>query len=116
MSRQRSRRIYESISWNLLFVSVASTLLARSRNNAGSVLEKNNEVRRFAVQQTRLAKQKQLRRGCIQSRLRSDFTMPEAGGSVQFKKSMLRIGGKGARPNACWLSTGGTACYLRSSQ
>jgi hypothetical protein len=49
------------------------------------------------VQQTRLAKQKQLRRGCIQSRLRSDFTMPEAGGSVQFKKSMLRIGGKWRR-------------------
>src|SRR6266436_5993509 len=90
MSRQRWRRIYESISWNLLFVSVASTLLARSRNNAGSVLEKNNEVRRFAVQQTRLAKQKQLRRGCIQSRLRSDFTMPEAGGSCPIKKIYVK--------------------------
>jgi len=68
------------------------------------------------VQQTRLAKQKQLRRGCIQSRLRSEFTMQESGRRVQFKKSMLRIGGKRVRPNACWLSTGGTACYLRCSQ
>ena len=34
----------------------------RSRLEVSSVLEKNNEVRRFAVQQTGLAKQKQLRK------------------------------------------------------
>jgi hypothetical protein len=36
-------------------VRVASTLPARGRLEVSSVLEKNNEVRRFAVQQTGLA-------------------------------------------------------------
>jgi len=61
---------------------------------AHSVFEETNEVRRFAVQQTGLAKQKQLRRGCLLCRLRSEITMPDAAGSVQFKKSMLMIGAK----------------------
>jgi hypothetical protein len=48
------------------------------------------------VQQTRLAKQKQLRRGCVLSRLRSDFTMPEAGQRVQSKISIQMISARTA--------------------
>ena len=62
--------------------------MAQSRRNTRSVFDSNHEVRRFAVQQTRLAKQKQLRRGCLLCRLRSEFTMKEWGESVQSKISM----------------------------
>ena len=43
------------------------------------------------MQRTRLAKQKQLRRGCLLSRLRSAFTMPEEDRCVQSKISMRMI-------------------------